>query len=209
MTSKPDAEMNAVMHSAFKREILRLRDAVTRADLNEQTTRDGIVARYRFFAVTLRDHHVGEDTYLWPDVLGRVTPAEAVIIRAMEDEHEALASALEALDQEFDTFSEASDPRVIADKFDTLHLVLTGHCQHEERDGVPIVLKYLSDESAKGFEKYNRQRDNTAMTLAWICDGATPHEQQTTWGVVPGPVRMIMKPLGDRRYRKFSAACGV
>src|SRR5450759_774701 len=72
MTAMKDASPNTNMHSAFKREILRLRDGLRKADLSDAKTTEGLARRYKFFSVTLHHHHQAEDTFLWPN-----TPPES------------------------------------------------------------------------------------------------------------------------------------
>jgi hypothetical protein len=70
MTAMRDASMNTNMHSAFKREILRLRGGLRKADLSDAMATEGLARRYKFFSVTLHHHHDGE-----PHRVGGVGPA--------------------------------------------------------------------------------------------------------------------------------------
>ena len=45
--------------------------------------------------------------------------------------------------------------------------------------------------------------------LAWVCDGATPAQIDSTWAMLPGFVRVFVKPMSTRKYAKFTAECGV
>ena len=145
MPAMKDTSMNTNMHSAFTREIGRLRDGLLKADLSDAKATQGLVRRYKFFSITLHQHHEGEDTLQWPVIRPRANPQEITVLDAMEAEHGALASVLGAVDEDFKTLSASSDKDQIAARLDELDTVLSGHTQHEEREGVAIVQKYFEE----------------------------------------------------------------
>jgi len=204
-----DTSMNTNLHSAFKREILRLRDGLRKADLSDAKATEGLARRYKFFSVTLHHHHQGEDTFLWPNVRWKANPQESLVLDAMEAEHGALASVLGAVDEEFKNLSVKSDKDHIAARLDELGAVLSGHTQHEEREGVPIVQKYIEEDDFKAFVKFSRHSEDASLVLPWVSDGATPTEVASTWGMIPAPVRLFVKPMLTRKYTKFTQNCGV
>jgi len=204
-----DTSMNTNLHSAFKREILRLRDGLRKADLSDAKATEGLARRYKFFSVTLHHHHEGEDTFLWPNVRPKANPQESLVLDAMEAEHGALASVLDAVDEEFKNLSVKSDKDHIAARLDELGAVLSGHTQHEEREGVPIVQKYIEEDDFKAFVKFSRHSEDASLVLPWVSDGATPTEVASTWGMIPAPVRLFVKPMLTRKYTKFTQNCGV
>src|ERR1035437_7295983 len=94
LTAMTDTSMNTNMHSAFQREILRLREGLRKADLSDAKATKGLARRYKFFSVTLHQHHQGEDTFQWPNIRPKANPQEIAVLDAMEAEHGALASVL-------------------------------------------------------------------------------------------------------------------
>jgi len=209
MTAMKDASTNTNMHSAFKREILRLRDGLRKADLSDAKTTEGLARRYKFFSVTLHHHHQAEDTFLWPNTRPKADPQDILVLDAMEAEHEALASMFGAVDEDFKALSVNSDKDQIAARLDELRTVLWGHTQHEEREGVPIVQKYLEEDNFKAFVKFSREGEDASLVLPWVSGGATPAEVASTWGMIPGPVRLFVKPVLTRKYTRFTEECGV
>jgi len=209
MTAMKDASTNTNMHSAFKREILRLRDGLRKADLSDAKTNEGLARRYKFFSVTLHHHHQAEDTFLWPNTRPKADPQDILVLDAMEAEHEALASVFGAVDEDFKALSVNSDKDQIAARLDELRTVLWGHTQHEEREGVPIVQKYLEEDDFKAFVKFSREGEDASLVLPWVSGGATPAEVASTWGMIPGPVRLFVKPVLTRKYTRFTEECGV
>jgi hemerythrin-like domain-containing protein len=209
MTAMRNTSMNANMHSAFKREILRLRDGLRKTDLSDAKATDGLARRYKFFSVTLHQHHQGEDTFQWPNIRPKANPREIAVLDAMEAEHGALASVLGAVDEDFKNLSLNSDKDQIAARLDELGTVLSGHTEHEEREGVLIVQKYLEDDDLKAFIKFSRDGEDASLVLPWVSDGGTPTEVASTWGMIPAPVRLFVKPMLTRKYTKFTQECGV
>ena len=204
-----DTSMNTNLHGAFKREIVRLRDGLCKCDLSDAKATEGLARRYRFFSVTLHHPHQGEDTFLWPNVRAKANPQEILVLDAMEAEHGALAAVLGAVDEEFKNLSVNSDKDRIDARLDELGAVLSGHAQHEERDGVPIVQKYIEEDTFKAFVKFSRDSEDASLVLPWVSDGATPTEVASTWGMIPAPVRLFVKPVLTRKYTKFTRECGV
>jgi hemerythrin-like domain-containing protein len=209
MGDVPDFTINTNMHRAFGREVVRLQGAVSSVDLTDATQVDGLKRRYTFFSDTLHTHHQGEDRYLWPAAMERATPQEKVVLNAMTAEHEDLQRVLGELDAGFAELGPTSDPVALASLFDELTLVLDGHCSHEERDGVPIVQKYVTKEQLKEFMSFTREQEDSILVLPWVCDGASAREQETTWGMLPGFVRVFVKPMATRKYNAFTQSCGV
>ena len=209
MGEQVDFTINANMHSAFLREIGRLRGAVGGADLTDPFAVGGIQRRYRFFSDTLRTHHEAEDECLWPVAVARATPEEKVVLTAMESEHRALSQALGALDASVSVLGPDSDVPAVQRGFDRVREVLVGHCTHEERDAIPIVQRYVTRDDLKAFMERTRSQEDSDLVLPWICDGATPEQVSTTWSMLPGFVRAFVKPMTTRKYDQFSQECGV
>jgi hypothetical protein len=183
MTAMKDASMNTNMHSAFKREILRLREGLLKADLSDARAAGGLARRYTFFSATLHRHHEAEDT--------------------------SLASVLAAVDEDVKALSAQSDKGQISARLDELRTVLSIHTQHEEQEGIPIVQKYLEEDDFKAFVTFSREGEDASLVLPWVSDGATPAEVASTWGMIPGPVRLFVKPMLTRKYTRFTQECGV
>ena len=209
MGDQVDFTINANMHSAFLREIDRLRPAVGRADLADPLVTGGIQRRYRFFSDTLRTHHEAEDQCLWPVALARATGEEKAVLTAMESEHVALSRALDSLDGSMSVLGPDTDIAAVQRGFDRVREVLAGHCAHEERDAIPIVRRYVTKDDLKGFMERTRSQEDSDLVLPWICDGATQEQVSNTWSMLPGFVRAFVKPMTTRKYQQFSQECGV
>jgi hemerythrin-like domain-containing protein len=204
MADKPvDFTMNRLMHEAFKREVGRLQVAVKARKDDSESDPAGLIKRWRFFSEQLVHHHESEDKFIWPVVRERATdPADIVIIDAMESEHSALDNQLELLDGQFDAMSagENVDLTKVGRQLDDLKVIVSGHCAHEERDGMRVAQEYVKSEDLKEFHKFTRSGPDSSLVFPWVCDGAPASDQQAAWGVLPGFVRVIARPIMNRKY---------
>ena len=200
--------MNAAVHQALLREMRRLRAAVAGVDLGDHVALAGIELRWEFFAAQLADHHEKEDQFLWPQVEPKVTAEERVVLNSMEAEHEALHDTVSALTEAMVGLSEEADREMVLARWDDLELVLAGHCLHEEEAGVPILKKYLAEANFEQLLHATRSQTNSAITLAWVCDGAPETVSHEVWRLLPVPRRLFARPRGRRKYRVFTQECG-
>jgi hemerythrin-like domain-containing protein len=201
--------MNTNMHAAFQREVTRLSDALTGLDRKDPVAVAGMKRRFHFLQNVLHAHHEGEDKYLWPTAIAKAGPQETTVLAAMEAEHVALAKSLDKVAADFSELDEESDVEQVQANLADLAQVLQGHCMHEERDGVPIVAKYIEDADLKRLMKEARSAPDSDLVLAWVCDGAPQDIVDSTWGLLPRLVRLFVRPMTERKYRSFTAECGV
>lgn len=209
MSAMSNTTMNTSMHAAFKREIRRLQAGVTKTDLADAGAAAKLAARYSFFSATLHNHHEGEDTYLFERVKPRATPEQVAILDQMEAEHGEMLEVLKSLDIEFATLSASSDKSRLGNQLEALDTVLSQHCAHEEAVGMAIVQEYITEADMKEFMKFSRSGAQANYVLPWVCDGADATVEAGVWGMLPGPVRLMVKPMLTRKYVKFSKECGI
>jgi len=209
MSAMNDTSMNTNMHAAFKREIRRIQSGLAKADLASSSARANLMRRYDFFSETLHHHHEGEDTYLFERVKPKADPSEVAILDQMEAEHGELLEILTTVDTGFKTLSDATDKVVLNDQLEALFTVLSQHCEHEETQGIQVVQRYITQEDMKEFMKFNREGEHANFVLPWICDGAQPAVSSQVWGMIPGPVRLFLKPTMTSKYDAFSKECEI
>lgn len=200
--------MNKFMHRAFLREIDRLLSRLGNLDINDPEQVAGFQRRWRFFTETLAAHHAAEDQYLWPIAEQSADAEEQVVLHAMAAEHTALEEASQSVEATVSVLMEREDTRGITAALSDLAGLLAGHCLHEEHAGVPIVAKYISQEDFDSFMATSRNRSNADLILAWVCDGAPPEIVSGTWSMLPAPMRVMVRPRANRKYRRFVTECG-
>jgi hypothetical protein len=190
-----DFAMNAMLHRAFLRELDRVQGFVESGD--------AAAARkhYGFFSALLHQHHEGEDTFLFPLVRQRSTdPVELATVDALEAEHEQLHAALDTCDADFR--GEGPLPEGTVADIGALRMVLAAHCAHEEADGEKVLAKYVTKDDLKPFNAHNRKGDLSMMVFPWIADGGSARDQKV-YDVLPGPVRLFLKPVMQRKYKSY------
>ena len=70
------------------------------------------------------------------------------------------------------------------------------------RYGERILARYITEDDLKEFNQANRKAKHAMLVFPWIADGGSPADQQV-YNVLPGPVRLFMKPIMKRKYRAY------
>ncbi len=190
-----DLAMNGMVHRALQRELDRVEAFVQAGDLGAARK------HWWFFSQMLHHHHEVEDEYLFPLVRARSTDAgEIATMDALEAEHVQLHAELQTCDGDFRRAE--SLPESTVSDLSALRLVLAAHSAHEEADGERILVKYVTDEDMKPFNEANRKAPNAMLVFPWIADGGSPADQRV-YDVLPGPVRLFLKPVMKRKYKAY------
>ena len=66
----------------------------------------------------------------------------------------------------------------------------------------------MNQEDFDEFMASSRHLPDGDLILAWVCDGAPPEIVSGTWSMLPGPIRMMVRPRANRKYRRFVKECG-
>lgn len=190
-----DFAMNGMLHRAMLRELDRV----------EALAGSGDTAAARkhwwFFSEILHQHHETEDRFLWPLIRERSTDSgELAMVDAMEAEHEQLHGALDVCDRDFT--GDGDLPDTTSEHIQALRLVLAAHSAHEEADAERVLYKYVTAEDLKPFNEANRKSPHAMLVFPWIADGGSAQDQ-AVFKVLPGPVRLFLKPLMNRKYRAY------
>lgn len=197
--------MNRVIHGAVRRDLARLEAALAAAPDGDRARARELRNAYAFLQSELVRHHEGEDDLIFP-MLVRVG-ADAGLIGEMEDEHHAMAEALQstraALERYADTGA-AADAQEAHAEVVRAQEVVDGHLTHEERDLEPVMIAHAESDDWKAVEKQLRRQPPRVAGpfFAWIQDGMGPEEQAYLSGAVPAPVRSLMSRVFGRSYHR-------
>lgn len=187
--------MNGMLHRAILREIDRVEHLVQAQ--NPQAARK----HYEFLSGQLHSHHELEDEYLWPLVESRTEDEkELATLSAMTGEHEQLHETLDVCDQDFVGSGDLPDDCLA--HLGMLRLLAAAHFAHEEADAEGLLVKYLSKEDLEAFHEASRKVPNSMLVFPWIADGGSPADQHV-FDVLPGPVRLFVKPMMKRKYKAY------
>ena len=197
--------MNRVIHGAVRRDLARLEAALAAAPDGDRARARELRNAYAFLQSELVRHHEGEDDLIFP-MLVRVG-ADAGLIGEMEDEHHAMAEALQstraALERYADTGAAADAQQAHAEVVRAQEVV-DRHLTHEERDLEPVMVAHAESDDWKAVEKQLRRQPPRVAGpfFAWIQDGMGPEEQAYLSGAVPAPVRSLMSRVFGRSYHR-------
>ncbi|MFC4695703.1 hemerythrin domain-containing protein [Geodermatophilus arenarius] len=200
-----------VVHRAFRREF-GLLPGLVRAVEPGDTARAAVLARHaRMVLLGLHLHHTAEDDLLWPRLLERCPP-DAAVVHRMEAQHSEVERLIGALGPALDRWEVEARPAVaeeVASTVEALGAVLAGHLAEEEREILPLAQRHVTQaewaqlgEHGKG-EMSVRDLPLLFGALLEECD---PDERAMMLQVVPFPVRVLLRTVFARRYRRYVSA---
>jgi iron-sulfur cluster repair protein YtfE (RIC family) len=196
-----------MIHAMFRREF-RLAGPMIRH------VADGDKARAARVAVALKElvtglhhHHHGEDTLLW-DTLVERSPACAIHVGLMKEQHAQVAALLEQVDGLSSAWTADPTPanrEALASLLDTISRTLEDHLGQEETHILPVATSSLLQ------EEWNRlgeeglaaiPKNRRLIQLGYILEDATPEQRADLLARVPAPARLLYKLVGRRQYEK-------
>jgi hypothetical protein len=197
--------MNKVIHAAFRRDLDRFLDALSRF-------RDGDAARaaelgraWDNFDFQLTKHHQGEHEIAWP-ALASVGVTQQMIDQ-MDAEHDVMAERLSAARASMTALRAAptaANAQTAHTAMGELKTVTTEHLDHEERELEPVYQTKKDDpaikEMGRKFSKVSPKEGG--VFFAWLTDGVTPDIKASINATIPAPVRAIVSGLFGRSYKK-------
>ena len=203
-----DVHDMVVVHRAFRREF-RLIPELVRQVRPGDTDRATVLADHARLVLTgLHGHHTGEDLLLWPKLLERAAP-DAELIHRMEAQHERVADAIERLGPALVRWEAEARPAVtheVAACFDDLREALLEHLDDEEQHILPLAARHITqaewNELGEHGVKGMRRKDLPIMFGA-VAEETTPEERAELFAVVPLPVRILLKTVFARQYRRY------
>jgi hemerythrin-like domain-containing protein len=207
-TQLTDVHDMVVVHRAFRREFT-LVPALVRAVPAGDTARAAVLTDHaRRLLEGLHLHHSGEDELLWPKLLVRCPPDEALVHR-MEGQHSQVEECTERLHAALARWETEARPAVteeVAATFDALRVALFAHLEEEEREILPLAARHVSQEEwdQLGQHGFGHMKKSDLPLMAWmVLEEATPEERAQMLGNVPPPVRLLLRTVFARRYRRY------
>ena len=156
-------------------------------------------------------HHTGEDELLWPKLLERCTP-DAALVHRMEAQHERVDAAIQKLGPALTRWEAEARPAVteeVAAGFDELGTALLEHLDDEEREILPLAARHITqaewNQLGEHGQKEMRKKDLPILFGA-VFEEATPEERVEMLGVVPAPVRFLLRTVFAKKYRALHQA---
>jgi hemerythrin-like domain-containing protein len=207
-TTLTDVHDMVVAHRVFRRE-LRLLPQLVREVAPGDTARAAVLADHgRLILKGLHLHHTSEDELLWPKLLERCTP-DAELVHRMEEQHERAHVALDALGPALDRWRAEARPAVteeVAAGFDALRTALVEHLDEEEREILPLAARHLTQAEWNEMGEHGAQQmsmKELPIMFGAVVEETTPEEKAEIFRIVPWPVRILLKTVFARQYRRY------
>lgn len=210
-SDKPDINEMRVIHRVFRRELTALPGLVRRVPVGD-TARAELVGTHAQFVMTgLTIHHTGEDENLWPLLLERAEPSTE-LIETMQAQHEQVHQHADRTQHLLEAWrrtpsSEAGE--ALATEVEQLNQALFEHLDQEEREILPLAEQYVSVEEWGRLGEHGRDsmsRDQLPIMFGAILEEADPDERAQMLALLPAPIRLLMRTLGARKYRRYITA---
>ena len=156
----------------------------------------------------LHHHHSGEDDILWPALLERAAPSTGLVetMQAQHDVVDGYADEAEPLLDAWERTASATTGTELADVLDRFAAALFEHLDLEEREILPLVERHVTVAEWNSLGEHGiEQIDKKMLPILFgaILEEATPDERRAMLAKQPLLVRVILKVLGARQYRRF------
>jgi hemerythrin-like domain-containing protein len=205
---RPDVNEMRVIHRVFRRELTALPGLVRRTP-DGSAERAAVVGRHAQFILTgLHIHHTGEDENLWPLLLERAAPSTE-LIETMQAQHERVHELVDATQAQLDAWRLApssANGEQLAETVEQLNTALFEHLDQEEREILPLAEEHVSVAEWAWLGEHGRdsmQRDELPIMFGAILEEADPQERATMLALVPPPIRLLLRTVGARKYRRY------
>lgn len=198
-----------VVHRAFRRDFRLLPGAIRGVPAGD-TARSEYVGGYVEIVTTgLHHHHTGEDELLWPKLLDRVGSLNADLVQRMESQHEQVATLLHRVDELLPRWrarAEATTRDELASVLEQASVVLNQHLDEEEKEILPLVSVYVTNAEWQALGERGKaslpKGAKAFVSLGAILEDATPEERARFLGILPPPVRLLWRVVGQGIYRR-------
>lgn len=152
-----DMSMMYLMHHAFRRDLSAFTQAVPVTPVGDRDAWQALAERWDRFSHFLHHHHHGEDTWLWPALMARVSDADRATLEAMEDEHAVIDPALQACAAGFARMAEHPDANTraaLSVRLTAVRESLARHLEHEETETIALIQSVMSQSDWEEVDKH-------------------------------------------------------
>jgi acetyl esterase/lipase len=198
-----------LIHRAFRRDTVAFTDVVPTVAPADRARWTLLARRFDLFATVLHKHHSGEDAALWPLLAER--GADPAVLDALQAEHAGIDPALAATRADLRTLADGAGDAATRDRLAAttarLRDALDAHLAHEERNGMALVQRHLTQRDWDRLDREVFAKDYTLRevpeVLGWVLSGLAPEH----WRRLPGanPVFLAFGRLMARRFDRREA----
>ena len=206
-----DTQMMGVMHSALRRDLVRVRMVLGTPAAAEPRRRQALAEHALWLMHVLHTHHSGEDEGLYPLVVSR-NPDARDLVAQMDRDHAEIARSMTRLSDA--AREHLADPRRTDDglieALDGLRDVLLPHLEREELEMMPVVSQSITEREWREWDEEFNLKPKGLFELAeqghWVIDGLDASSRDHVEHLVPPVPRFILLKVLGGRYRRRRAA---
>lgn len=204
---RPDVHEMVVIHRVFRREFTLL-PGLIRKVAGGDVSRAGLVGDHLALILAgLHMHHTGEDEVLWPILLERATPSADLVAtmqaqHARVDEHSDLVGSLLA---DWRESASAVRGEQLAQALERFGAALLEHLELEEREILPLVSEHVTVREWDSLGEHGKDAMSgrqLPLMFGAILEDADEEESRRMLGHLPAPIRLVMRTVGARQYRR-------
>ena len=205
-----DTQMMPIVHSALRRDLVRLRIVLGTPEAAEPRRRKALAEHVLWLMQFLHDHHSGEDDGLYPLVVRR-NPETTALVEQMDEDHGAITPAMDSLTAAAQRhLDDAQSPdELLAGAIDSLNEVLNPHLEREEKVMMPVVSRTITDREWRTWDEEFNIKPKGLRKLAeeahWVLDGLDQDSRDHVEHVVPPVPRFLLLKLLGGGYRRKRA----
>jgi hemerythrin-like domain-containing protein len=207
-TDRPWVHEMVIVHRVFRRELTILPRLVRQAGDGDTDRAATLAGALRLVLGGLHHHHTGEDVVLWPALLERAAPSTG-LVETMQAQHEAVEGHMEHVEpllQAWEASPTTARGAELADLLDRLAAGLVEHLDLEEREILPLAERHVTVAEWNSLgEQGVDEMDQKQLPIIFgaILEECTPDERRAMLAKVPLPVRLVLRTVGARQYRRY------
>lgn len=201
-----------VVHRMFRREFGDMPALVGRVAAGDRHRADLVGDHIAQMTDGLHHHHTGEDDLLWPALLARVGELDGELVQRMESQHENVAALLERVDEllpQWRRTANATTRDELASTLARASEALNEHLDDEETEILPLVSIYVTHDEWKALGDRGKaslpKGSKGFVFLGAILHDATPDERTRFLAMIPAPVRLVHRLVGNGIYQRTRA----
>jgi hemerythrin-like domain-containing protein len=203
--------MMGVVHDALRRDLNRLRTALTTKPYPDGDRKQALTAHVTWLMHFLHEHHTGEDTGLYPMVRAKNASA-AELLDSMDADHKRIDPAMgkfSAASEQWGASSDDSARVALLTALDDLEQVLLPHLEREENEMMPVVSASITHRDWHTWDQQTNIKPKPMPKLAeegnWLLDGLTGERRDLLLHEVPVVPRYIVMYGFGPGYRRRAA----
>jgi hemerythrin-like domain-containing protein len=204
--------MMGIVHDALRRDLDRLRIALTTPLFPDGARRKALAAHAGWLMDFLHEHHAGEDAGLYPMVRA-TNPAAAALLDEMDAQHHAIGPCMEQLRataQRWGASGSDDDRIAVVSALAALDAVLRPHLDREEAEAMPVVSASITQRQWHEWDQRMNIKPKSLPELGeeghWLLDGLDERRRRIVLHEVPAVPRMVLVYGFGPGYRRRAAA---